>query len=575
MFLNNGFNEEATMSKQTGLAQEICTLTDNISLKQQIAVTTPEVQQCIADLCRKINKLSEIGAALSAERNLPKLLQMILEEARAFTRADGGTLYMMNDDGQSMRFEIVQTDSLGIRMGGISGNPINWYPVRLYLADGTPNHAMVSAHVGITGETVNIPDVYDVEGFDFTGTRAFDAKTGYRSQSMLVVPMRNHENEIIGVLQLLNAQDPLAKASIPFSAADERLIASLASQAAVAITNTQLIHDLENLLESFIQVIASAIDEKSPYTGGHIERVAMLTMQIAEMLNSIDEEPFAELNLNADQLKELRMAAWMHDIGKITTPEYVVDKSTKLETIYDRIHTVQARLEILKRDAQIDYLKKRLKIAEGQLADDGGTLEANFKERLRQIESDAQFLRQANIGGEFMAKEHQERVHQIAAQEILIGEEQTPLLTANEVQNLNIPRGTLSNEERQIINNHVAVTIKMLEKLPFPKKLRHVPEYAGGHHEKLDGTGYPKGLTDKDLSPQAKMMALADIFEALTARDRPYKKGKTLSEAMRIMGFMAKDKHIDPVMFELFKRHKMHLQYAREYMDPSQIDTDE
>jgi GAF domain-containing protein len=202
---------------------------------------------------------------------------MILDEARRFTNADGGTLYMMSEDGKSLNFEIVQTGSLNIKMGGTSGNPINWYPVRLFLADGRPNHAMVSAHVGLTGEIVNIPDVYDVEGFDFTGTRAFDNKTGYRSKSMLVVPMRNHEDEIIGVLQILNAQDPLTGEVIPFSAADQSLIISLASQAAVAITNTRLIHDLENLFESFIQVIASAIDEKSPYTGGHIERVAELT----------------------------------------------------------------------------------------------------------------------------------------------------------------------------------------------------------------------------------------------------------------------------------------------------------
>lgn len=561
---NNGKN-------QSELSDLLCRIEDS-NLRQKIQESSGAVQQYLSALCRQIQDLSKIGAALSAERNLPKLLEMILEEARHFTNADGGTLYMMNDDERSMRFEIVQTGSLNIRMGGTSGNSIDWYPVRLYAQDGTPNHAMVSAYVALTGEVVNIPDVYDVEGFDFTGTRAFDSKTGYRSKSMLVVPMRNHEDEIIGVLQLLNAIDPVTGDTIPFTQADQSLIISLASQAAVAITNTRLIHDLEQLLESFIQVIAAAIDEKSPYTGGHIERVANLTMLIAENINRIDYGVYAPLQLNQDALKELRIASWMHDIGKITTPEYVVDKSTKLETIYDRINIVRARFEVLKRDAKIKLLEHQLKIARGESLENTEPLEENYQEKIRNIEEDLAFLETANIGGEFMAPEKQERVRAIAEKKIEIGNQLRDLLDEDEVTNLCIPRGTLTDEERNIINNHVVVTIKMLEKLPYPKKLRRVPEYAGGHHEKLDGTGYPNHLKEDQLSPQARMMALADIFEALTARDRPYKKGKTLSEAMKIMSFMAKDKHIDPELFKIFVKEKLYLKYAEENMDPSQID---
>lgn len=548
-----------------------CGLEDS-KLMAQIGDSAIEIQRFIQDLCEKVRRLSKIGAALSAERNHPKLLQMILEEARRFTNADGGTLYMMNDDERSLRFEIVQTDSLDIRMGGTSGNPIDWYPVRLFLKDGQPNHAMVSAHVGLTGKVVNIPDVYDVEGFDFSGTRAFDNKTGYRSKSMLVVPMRNHEDEIIGVLQLINAQDPVTSESIPFSAADQRLIIALASQAAVAITNTRLIHDLEQLLESFIQVIASAIDEKSPYTGGHIERVAKLTMMIAKVVDRIDDGPFEKFRLNKDEMNELRMAAWMHDIGKITTPEYVVDKATKLETIYDRIHTLKARFEILKRDAQIELLEHKLKIAEGKSLEGIKTLEESYKARIEAIRDDFMFLETANVGGEFMAADQQERVRKIAEQNITVDGADTPLLSEDEILNLSIPKGTLTDKERQIINNHATVTIKMLEKLPFPKKLRNVPEYAGGHHEKLDGSGYPNGLTKDELSYQARIMALADIFEALTAKDRPYKKGKTLTEAMKIMGFMAKDLHIDPQLYDIFVKKKIYARYAEEFMDPAQID---
>ncbi|MGC9363140.1 MAG: HD domain-containing phosphohydrolase [Fidelibacterota bacterium] len=558
-------------SKQEALSDLLHRIEDT-PLRQKIQESSGEVQQYMAGLCRQIRDLSKIGTALSAERNLPKLLEMILEEARHFTNADGGTLYMMNDDERSMRFEIVQTGSLNIRMGGTSGNNIDWYPVRLYLQDGTPNHAMVSAHVALTGEVVNIPDVYDVEGFDFTGTRAFDSKTGYRSKSMLVVPMRNHEDEIIGVLQLLNAIDAVTGETIPFTQADQSLIISLASQAAVAITNTRLIHDLEQLLESFIQVIAAAIDEKSPYTGGHIERVANLTMLIAENINRIDYGTYAPLQLNQDELKELRIASWMHDIGKITTPEYVVDKSTKLETIYDRINTVRARFEVLKRDAKIELLEHQLQIARGESLENAETLAQHYQAKIKKIEEDLAFLEIANIGGEFMAPEKQERVRSIGEQKIEIDNELRNLLDQDEITNLCIPRGTLTNEERNIINNHVMVTIKMLEKLPYPKKLRRVPEYAGGHHEKLDGTGYPNHLKDDQLSPQARMMALADIFEALTARDRPYKKGKTLSEAMKIMSFMAKDKHIDPELFKIFVKEKLYLKYAKENMDASQID---
>ncbi|MFA4839545.1 MAG: HD domain-containing phosphohydrolase [Candidatus Neomarinimicrobiota bacterium] len=555
--------------KKSDIANPICEFSDDPRLSVAMAASPDEIRSYVAQLCKTVRDLSKIGAALSAEHDLPKLLQMILEQAMLFTNADAGTLYMMNDDQKNLRFEIVKTNSLKISMGGTSANPINWYPVKLYLENGAPNHAMVCAHVALTGQTVNIPDVYDVKGFDFTGTRAFDSKTGYRSKSMLVVPMRNHENEIIGVVQILNAIDHLSGEVIPFSHAAEELIVSLASQAAVSITNTRLIHDLEKLFESFIQVIASAIDEKSPYTAGHIQRVAELTMMIAQEINTIDTGKYADVRFDADNLKELRIASWMHDVGKITTPEYVVDKSTKLETIYDRLNTVQARFEILKRDATIAFLKEKLKAAG---IGDFSQIDNELQERIRQIEADYQFVKTANTGGEFMAPEKIAKIRQISENRIAVENSVEPILNDDEVTNLSIQRGTLTEKERQIINNHVVVTIKMLEKLPYPKKLRRIPEIAGAHHEKLDGTGYPNHLTEETLTPQSKIMALADIFEALTAKDRPYKKGKTLSEAMKIMMFMAKDRHIDPELFRIFVEKKIYLAYAQKFMDSSQID---
>jgi len=543
---------------------------DNPHLSEAMKASPEEIRSYVGQLCETVRNLSKIGAALSAEHDLPKLLQMILEQAMLFTNADGGTLYMVNDDQKTLRFEIVKTNSLKISMGGTSANPINWYPVKLYLENGTPNHAMVSAHVALTGQSVNIPDVYDVKGFDFTGTRAFDNKTGYRSKSMLVVPMRNHENLIIGVVQILNAVDHLSGEVIPFSRAAEEIIVSLASQAAVSITNTRLIQDLEKLFESFIQVIAAAIDEKSPYTAGHIQRVAELTMMIAQEVNSVNTGKYADVTFDADNLKELRIAAWMHDIGKITTPEYIVDKSTKLETIYDRLNTVQARFETLKRDAKIAALEEKLKAA--GIVKNFSQIDNELQERIHQIEADYQFVKTANTGGEFMAPEKIAKIQQISENRITVENLDEPILNEDEVTNLTIQRGTLTEKERQIINNHVVVTIKMLEKLPYPKKLRRIPEIAGAHHEKLDGSGYPNHLTEERLMPQSKIMALADIFEALTAKDRPYKKGKTLSEAMKIMMFMAKDRHIDPELFRIFVEKKIYLAYAQKFMDHSQID---
>ncbi len=550
-----------------------CYLGDSRELKDKILNGPVELRDLFLSLCEKIAKLSNIGTALSAEHNLPKLLEMILEEARGFTNADGGTLYLMTPSKDTMIFEIVQTDSLNIRMGGTSGNPINWYPVKLHLENKQPNHAMVSAYVALTGETVNIDDVYDVKGFDFTGTKAFDKKTGYRSKSMLVVPMKNYEDEIIGVLQLINAQHITTKESIAFSQANQNLIISLASQAAIAITNTRLIRNLEELFQSFIKSIASAIDEKSEYTGGHIERVAELTTTVAQKLNDAKTGQYASFSITDNEMEELRTAAWMHDIGKITTPEYVVDKGTKLETIYDRITEVETRIEILKRDAKIHYLEELLQLKEYENPEKQEILKNNYTARLSELDEHLAFIKIANVGGEFMAPDKKERVKQIGKEILLIANKSTTLLTENEIYNLCIPKGTLTNEERQVINNHVSVTIKMLEQLPYPNKLKRVPEFAGGHHEKLDGSGYPKGLTEEQLSPQTKIMALADIFEALTAKDRPYKKGKTLSQAMRIMGFMAKDRHIDPNLFKFFVKEKIYLDYANQFMDPAQIDT--
>ena len=565
------------MSKKNGTGKQQSVLFSQAEIGKLLETVPSNLRGYIDSLQNQISNMSAIGLALSKEKDMDKLLEMILLEAKRISNADGGTLYMMTDD-QRLKFSIMITDSLNIHMGGTSGKEIPFYPVKLYMDDGQPNKTMIAANAGLTGDTINIPDAYKAKGFDFAGTKAFDEKTGYRSKSFLTVPLKNHEDEIIGVLQLLNAQDIKTKKVIPFSGNVQKSVEALSSQAAVAITNKNLIKDLEVLFESFIKLIASAIDAKSPYTGGHCSRVPEITMMLAESVNEINDGPFAGIQFTDKEMYELKIAAWLHDCGKVATPEAVVDKGTKLETIYDRIHTVATRFEVLKRDEEIKYLKKQLKIQKDDSLIENEKKEALKKarslylKRIKQQEDDKSFIEESNVGGEFMSQDRKDRVNKIASYRWKDNGSPKPFFSEDEIYNLCISRGTLTPEERKIINDHIVVTIDMLEQLPYPKHLRNVPEFAGGHHEKLDGTGYPKGLNHSEMSVQAKIMAIADIFEALTARDRPYKKGKTLSQAMRILGFMKNDAHIDTELFEVFVKEKIYLKYAESFLDPEQID---
>ena len=512
----------------------------------------------------RLHRLSEIGMALSTEKNTDVLFEMILEEAKNITNADGRTLYSMNENGD-LEFEILRNDSMNTIMGGTSGNEIPFYPVHLWLDDKTPNQKNVSAYVALTGKTVNIKDAYEEQGYDFEGTINFDKKNGYRSKSFLTVPLKNHENEIIGVMQLINAQDENGNV-ISFNQEMQEQIESLASQGAVALTNKRLVEELKKLFESFIKLIATAIDKKSEYTGGHCERVPVITMMLADEVSKVKKGKYKDFTMNDDERYELYLAAWLHDCGKVATPPHVVDKGTKLETIFDRIELIKTRMELLKRDAEIAFLRRQLN---GRTPKD---FDQEYLESMKNINSDMEFLERCNIGGEFMKPDDQERVKDIGSKKIEFNGSKQNFLSANEIQNLNIPKGTLLPEEREIINDHIVITIEMLEQLPYPKNLKNIPEFAGGHHEKMDGTGYPKGLSEHQMSTQAKIMAIADIYEALTAADRPYKEGKKLSQAMRIMGFMKNDYHIDEELFEIFVRSGVYKKYAKEFVNSDQID---
>lgn len=518
------------------------------------------------NLIERLKELNEIGIALSQQHDIDSLLELILEASKRITNADAGTLYLTDADHKILRFEIVRTDSLNVKMGGRCGVPIGYYPVQLYDQSGQPNHSMVVSHTALSGDTVNIADAYTAQGYDFSGTKNFDIKTGYRSKSFLTVPMTNHEREVIGVLQLINAKDRETGAIVSFSPDDQQLVESLASQAAIALTNRRLIKQMEELFEAFIQLINDAIDDKSPYTGGHCARVPVLTMMLAEAITRTQQGPLKGFVMTEEDHYELKIAGLLHDCGKITTPVHVVDKPTKLHTLYDRIGLLDTRFEVLKRDAEIEMLRT---LSRG----DGDEAHAEYKARIRQLEDDRLFLHQCNFGVERMPLDSQQRVLRIAAYQWRDGSgEMSNFLTENEVENLNILFGTLTGGERDIINRHIDVTIKMLESLPWPKHLKNVPEYAGGHHERMDGRGYPRGLVREHMSLQARIMGIADIFEALTAKDRPYKSGKTLVESLTILGKLKLNGHIDPDIFDVFIREKVYVDYVKQFLVHEQID---
>ena len=519
------------------------------------------------EIAQRLEQLTELSVALSHTHDIPLLLERIMQTAKSMTHADGGTLYRTSADKKSLTFHIAVNDTLHMYRGGIDDVAIDMPSIPLINEDGKKNLDAVAAYAANRRESVNIDDVYSTPLFNFSGMRKFDELNKYRFQSLLTVPMLDHEDELIGVLQLINVIDPVTGAICPFSETDKRFIEALASQAAIAISNQILISQLENLFESLVNLINIGIDEKSPNAGKHCRNVPELTMMLADAVHRTKEGPLANFKMTGKDRRELWLAGLLHDCGKITTPVHVIEKSTKLETITDRIHTIDTRFEVLKRDAEIRFLKEQIENSAAASSAE------SLQQELAQLDSDRDFLRKANIGGERMSDDDIARVLSIAKYRwIGIDGIEKEVLAQEEIDNLTIRGGTLTADERKIINNHISVTIRMLEALPWPKHLKNVPEYAGGHHERMDGKGYPRGLRGEDMSVQARVMAIADIFEALTARDRPYKAGKTLTESLDILGKFRLNGHIDPDLFDIFVRQKVYLEFARRFMDPAQID---
>lgn len=597
------------------------------------AVTAPPL---VGSSEQALVEILSIATTLSGASDLRTLMQLILSKSRQLTGSDAGSIFLVercdarrNPGGiDQLWFAVSQNASLAAasssgRVDEDIDSTVS--DIRFPL---TPERLV--GWSALSGEVLNIPDVYQLDpALPYRFDRAVDLKLGYRAVSMLTVPMRSTSGETVGVMQLINRKrdprtiltaDTAAGLVRPFDAFDQSLIEALASQAAVCVERTQLLEAQEQLIDSMITLLAGAIDAKSPYTGGHCERVPELAMMLARAAEETAEGPLADFRLGGEQAwREFRIGAWMHDCGKITTPEYVVDKATKLEANYNRIHEVRTRFEVLLRDARIAWLEGVIN------GGDPAELEAAYLQRQTKLQADFAFVADCNLGGEFFGPDKVERLRAIVsqpwqrhfdnrlglaweelarhtdpAQELPVQEplladhawhviprqsNQIPdasygfklevpehLYNLGEVHNLTISRGTLTNEERYKINEHIVQTIMMLETLPFPANLSRVAEYAGTHHETLDGKGYPRRLTADDLSVPSRIMAIADIFEALTASDRPYKKAKTLSECLKILAGFRDRQHIDADLFALFLRSGIYRTYAERYLKPEQID---
>ncbi|MCK5378412.1 MAG: GAF domain-containing protein [Acidobacteria bacterium] len=568
-----------------------------------------------------IQQFLAISHALSAEKSRDRLLEMILDEARSVCRADAGAVLLRTDDWQGLEVSILQNSPVDEFFGGTKGGkaPFGVIP----LGEGPDDSVSLTIETRTVGESavIRVDDITNPKSPSSLEIvkRHFD-REGAPATTLLSAPLQTHEGEVIGVLQLVNARGmdgglrPFTDETIPY-------IEALCSDAAVALDNRRLLKAHKDLLESFIHVLAGAIDAKSPYTHGHCRRVPVIARLLAEAAQEQQEGPFEAFHLSEDEWYELHIASWLHDCGKVTTPEYVVDKATKLETLGNRIHEIRTRFEVLWRDAEIEYLK------ENTTGADVG-IQRRLDERLAELRDDFEFISRCNQADDPLSVEDVERIGHIGAQtwsrhfddglglshgerklragipvqdlpavETLLADKPEHLVPREEGQhpfgdqphqfkmdvpqhlynrgelyNLKITRGTLTEEERFKINEHIIQTLRMLERLPFPRELKRVPQWAGTHHEKLDGTGYPCRLREEDLSIPERIMAVADVFEALTAADRPYMTPKSLSKAIWIMRSMAASGHLCPEVFALFLTSGVYRTYAEKHLQPEQLD---
>ena len=539
----------------------------------------------------------ELNSKIFECKDYDTVLTNIIEYAQQVAQADGTFLYILNSDDY-FNLEITRIKSIGLSRNG--SDNIALYPIS-YLPDlKEKNKVSMAEASALRKEILNYANVYAATDSEHNLFKTFEQENNYTVLACLTLPIISRKGRVTAVAQFINAQDKNGKI-ISFTPSAQKNLQAIGTLLGITIENHQLRGSYNQLLESFIEVLTKAIDAKSPYTGLHCQRVPVIARMLTTAAVQETTGPLKNFEMSRDDWYALNIASWLHDCGKITTPEYIVDKATKLETIYNRIHEIRDRFEILRRDAHIDYLKKRL-----ANTDSKENLQAEFVSKVAQLEDDFAFIAKCNTGDTPLKDEDIIRLEQLSkikfiryfdrtkglswaerdnipdieayqkpAYENLLQNRQDLISKGynyGELYNLEIRQGTINKEERAKINEHIVVTIDMLKEIHFPKELSNVVEYAGAHHERIDGKGYPNGLTGDQMSIPAKIMAIADIYEALTASDRPYKDPKKLSEVLSIMRDMKNNGHIDPDLYRVFIESGVYKEYAEQYISPEQID---
>ena len=520
------------------------------------------IQQLDTALARKsqdLHELNNIGVALSAQRDINKLLELILAKSRAITASDAGTLYLVKrgkeqGGGDRLGFELAQNDSV----------PVSFEQFTVPL-----DESSIAGYVALSGQIVNLADAYQLApGTPFTISRSWDERSGYRTKSVLVVPMRDHQGTVIGVVQLINKKRdtkavlrPVAlvdEAVVPFTSVDEELVSSLASQAAVAFENTRLIQDIRHLFDSFVRASVTAIESRDPTTSGHSARVATLTVGLAEKVDAISAGPFREVSFTRDQLQEINYASLLHDFGKVGVREKVLIKGKKLYV--GELLLLRQRFAYIKRTLEAEHLRAKLEqVSAGQASPELlGQMDRAYEKSQEEIDQILGMILQANEPT-ILEEESFRALMDLPNRTYTDGEgNRQPFLSPNELSALSIRKGSLSEKERREIESHVSHTFRFLSEIPWTGEFRRVPEIAYAHHEKMDGTGYPRKLAATDIPIQSRMMTISDIFDALVAWDRPYKKSVAVERALDILRDEARTGKLDIQLLDIFVEAKVY-----------------
>jgi HD-GYP domain-containing protein (c-di-GMP phosphodiesterase class II) len=534
-----------------------------MSAKTQKSAVRGKVQKrrrpSASRVSRELEELNRIGIALSETRDVDQLLAMILQKAREITGADAGSLYLVerNTGAAQLRFKLTQNDSVK-------------FPFAEFVLPLTDQS--IAGYCALYGKVVELADAYRVpKRMPFHFNKSFDEQAGYRTRSLLALPMKNGKGEVLGVLQLLNCkrnwktrlQDAkaVAKSVHAFPEHAVRLGSSLASQAAVAYENSRLYRDIEDLFDGFVNAAVTAIEQRDPTTSGHSQRVCLMTVALAETVDRETGGPYAALRFSREQMKEIRYAALLHDFGKVGVREEVLVKAKKLYPL--QFARLMDRFDYIRRDIEANAAEKKVEalaeLSRKDAAESIKTIDRESAALITELDRYTEFIAKANEPT-IMASSEFEMIGEMAQKTYRDSRKvQRPYLTEEEVQLLSIPRGNLAAAERREIESHVVHSFQFLAQIPWTQEYKRIPEIAKAHHEKLNGEGYPSGLKSSEIPVQAKMMTICDIFDALSATDRPYKRAVATDRALDILKLCVRDAEVDGELFRLFVESQVYL----------------